>query len=111
MKVTSERFLDGNGGKYSPSILRIGAGHSVDVADVSISRNVDTIIEFGANVQRLEEAITSTRAKLRHVSNEIWNVQERVRVLANASRYTLSRDWEIRVDEKSKWIDMIEHLA
>ena len=102
MKITSERFLDGNGSKYSPSILRIGAGHSMDVADVSISRNVDTVIEFGANMQRLEGAIISTRSKLKHISNEIWNVQERIRLLANASRYSLSRDWEIRIDEKSK---------
>ena len=43
LKIIEDRFVDGNGGKYNPSIVRVGSGQSLSVANVSIKNQVDAI--------------------------------------------------------------------
>ena len=38
-----DRFVDENGGKYNPSIVRVGSGQSLSVANVSLKNQVDAI--------------------------------------------------------------------
>lgn len=74
----------------------------MDVSNVTMSRKIDDLLETCSNAKRLEESITAMRTTLKNLLTEIWNVIQRIRVLAYASPYYLSRDWEIRIDEESK---------
>ena len=106
LKIIEDRFVDGNGGKYNPSIVRVGSGQSLSVANVSLKNQVDTILSEGINPVRLKKSISHLNAELCRIQIEIQNLQRRVRVLFNASPYKLSKDWEIRVDEAN--FDKIE---
>ena len=99
LKVVDDRFVDGNGGKYNPSIVRVGIGQSHKVARVSLKNQVETILNEGTSLTNLENIISNSQHELRRLQKEIENLQRRVRALAHASPYPLSQDWEIRIDE------------
>jgi senataxin len=80
LKIVEDRFLDGNGSKYSPSIIRIGSGQSAAVASVALDEKVNKIIAQGTNLSQLEIIIRDTRKELKRLQNEIRNLQLRVRV-------------------------------
>ncbi len=80
LKIVQDRFLDGNGSKYSPSIIRIGSGQSSDVASVALDEKVNKIIAQGTNITQLETTVRDTRKELKRLQNEIRNLQLRVRV-------------------------------
>lgn len=101
LKIMEDRFFDGNGSKYSPSIIRIGSGQSSSVVSVSLDTIVAKKLEQGTNPTLLEGLIADSRKELRRLQGEIQNLQVRVRLIARSTPYFLSRDWEIRVDEAS----------
>jgi senataxin len=80
MKIIEERFVDGNGGRYNPSIVRIGLGHSPSVANVSLKKKMDQILSETMNPEKLDDLIESTRLELKRLQKEIENLQRRVRV-------------------------------
>ena len=80
LKIMEDRFLDGNGSKYSPSIIRIGSGQSAEVASVALDQKVNKIIAQGTNPTQLETIIRDTRKELKRLQIEIQNLQIRVRV-------------------------------
>lgn len=80
LKILEERFMDGNGTKYSPSIIRIGSGQSSAVASVALGERVNKIIGQGANPTHLESVIQDNRKELKRLQREIRNLQIRVRV-------------------------------
>ena len=80
MKIVEERFVDGNGGRYNPSIVRIGLGHSTSVANVSLKKKMDQILSEAMNPEKLDALIDSTRLELKRLQKEIENLQRRIRV-------------------------------
>jgi hypothetical protein len=80
LKVMEDRFLDGNGSRYSPSIIRIGSGQSAAVASVALDQKINNIISQGSNPAQLETTIRDTRKELKRLQVEIQNLQIRVRV-------------------------------
>jgi senataxin len=80
LKIMENRFYDGNGCQYSPSIIRIGSGQSPDVASVALDQKVNKIISLGSNPEQLDKIIVDTRKELKRLHNEIENLQIRVRV-------------------------------
>ncbi len=80
LKIVEDRFLDGNGSKYSPSIIRLGSGQSAAVASVALDARVNKIIAQGTNISQLETIIRESRQELKRLQNEIHKLQLRVRV-------------------------------
>lgn len=89
LKIMEDRFLDGNGSRYSPSIIRIGSGQSSAVASVALNEKVNKIIAQGTNPAQLETAINETRKELKRLQIEIRNLQLRVRVSAIRVRFVM----------------------
>ena len=79
-KIMTDKFLDGNGCKYSPSMTRVGFAPSSAVSSLTLKAKLDKTISQGSNPSKLETAIVTTRAELRRFQNEIRNLQLRVRV-------------------------------
>ena len=102
VKIMNDRFVDGNGAKYAPSIVRVGAGIvNSKVKPVGLKEMVDSIIAYGADVTTLESIISSGRQKLRRIQKEIQKLKVRIQSIVNACPYDICADWEIRIDEAS----------
>jgi senataxin len=101
MKILDDRFMDGNGGKYKPSLVRVGSGCSPSVSNVTLDNKVNQITAIGSKPKELEDSIVALRKDLKRTQIEIGNLQRRIQLVANASTYLLSRDWEIRIDEQN----------
>ena len=102
VKIMSDRFVDGNGLKYSPSIVRVGAGvvNSI-VKCVGLKETVDSIIAQGADICQLESIIASERLELRRIQKEIQKLKARIQAIVDSCPYDICEDWEIRIDENS----------
>ncbi|KAL7529068.1 hypothetical protein ACHAXR_002781, partial [Thalassiosira sp. AJA248-18] len=102
MKIMSDRFVDGQGAKYSPSIVRVGAGiTSSKVKSVGLTQAVDSIIAHGADVSNLEQIIVTGRQNLKRFQNEIHKLRMRIQAMVECCPYRISSEWEIRIDEAS----------
>jgi len=102
VKIMNDRFVDGKGSKYSPSIVRVGAGSTnPQVSGVGLKDVVNRIIEEGSDVNKLEEIISNGRRELGRLQKEIQRLRARIRAIVDASPYPISSDWEIRVDEEN----------
>lgn len=102
LKIMSDRFVDGKGTKYSPSIVRVGAGSTnPKVSSVGLKDVVNRIIEEGSDVSKLEDIVGTGRRELRRLQKEIQKLRARIRAIVDASPYPISSDWEIRVDEEN----------
>ena len=102
VKIMSDKFVDGKGSKYSPSIVRVGAGSTnPKVSSVGLKDVVNRIIEEGSDVNKLEEIITNGRRELGRAQQEIQKLRARIRAIVDASPYAISSDWEIRIDEEN----------
>ena len=56
-KIIESRFVDGNGGKYSPSVIRVGNGQSASVIDVSLDERVEAIVGESSNMEILATTV------------------------------------------------------
>jgi senataxin len=102
IKIMAERFVDGNGGKYSPSIVRVGAGiTNPKIESVALKQAVDSIIMQGSDLTKLENYIATQRQNLKRCQSEIHNLRTRIQAMVECCPYKISSDWEIRVDETS----------
>ncbi len=102
VKIMSDRFVDGKSSKYSPSIVRVGAGSTnPKVSSVGLKDVVNRIIEEGSDVSKLEEIISNGRKELGRLQKEIQKLRARIRAIVDASPYAISSDWEIRIDEEN----------
>ena len=102
VKIMSDRFVDGKGSTYSPSIVRVGAGSTnPKVSSVGLKDVVNRIIEEGSDVNKLEEIISNGRRELGRLQKEIQKLRARIRAIVDASPYAISSDWEIRIDEEN----------
>lgn len=102
VKIMNDRFVDGKGSKYSPSIVRVGAGSTnPKVSSVGLKDVVNRIIEEGSDVNKLEEIIATGRRELGRLQKEIQKLRARIRAIVDASPYAISSDWEIRIDEEN----------
>lgn len=99
-KVMSDKFVDGNGSKYSPSIVRVGAGIVSDVAKkVSLQVLVNSIIQQGA--ESVESIVDNGRKKLKQMQREIQKLKARIQGLVEACPYQICEDWEVRIMEEA----------
>lgn len=102
LKIMTDKFVDGQGGKYSPNIVRVGAGITNPKFDVvSLKRAVDTIIQSSSDMAKLDQIIAISRKTLKRFQKEIRKLRERIIAMVESCPYAISADWEIRIDEES----------
>lgn len=101
LKIMEDGFVDGQGRRYNPSMIRVGVGQGNAVRDVSLENKVDTIFSENMDAQQLQSSIAGYRTELSRISGDIANLRRRVHALQNATSWPLSSDWEIRIDEDS----------
>lgn len=101
MKIMSSGFVDGNGSRYNPSMVRIGVGQSATVKDVALEAKVDALLSERKDIAKLEASIVGYRVELVRIQNEISKLRRRIQALSVASPWPLSKEWEIRIDEET----------
>jgi senataxin len=106
MKIMEDGFIDGQGRRYNPSMIRVGVGQGNAVRDVSLENKVDAIFSEFSDAEQLQTSIAGYRAELSRVTKEIANLRRRAHAIEIASPWPLSSDWEIRIDEEN--FDTIE---
>ncbi|KAL7551881.1 hypothetical protein ACHAWF_015092 [Thalassiosira exigua] len=84
---TQKCFLQGT--KYSPSIVRVGAGiTNAKVKSIGLQQQVDSIIAQGSDVTKLESIIINGRRNLKRFQNEIHKLRVRIQALIDAVPYS-----------------------
>ena len=102
LKIMSDKFVDGQGGKYCPSITRVGAGITCPkIESVTLKQSVDNIIAQGCDVTRLENTIVAQRQNLQRIQKEMHKLRTRLKAMVDCCPYEISSEWEIRIDEAS----------
>ena len=95
----TDGFVDGNGSRYNPSMVRIGVGQSLAVKDVALETKVDAYLDVGSDLNQLEASIAGYRIELIRMQKDISKLRRRIQAITLASPWPLSREWEIRIDE------------
>jgi senataxin len=102
LKIMSDKFVDGQGGKYCPNITRVGAGiTSPKIESVTLKQLVDNIIAQGCDVTKLENTIVALRQNLQRIQKEMHKLRARLKAMVDCCPYEISSEWEIRIDEAS----------
>ncbi|GKY98248.1 hypothetical protein MPSEU_000782500 [Mayamaea pseudoterrestris] len=101
LKIMEDGFIDGQGRRYNPSIIRVGVGQSANVRAVALETKVDSIISEHMDAGKLESAIAGYRSELGRITTDIANLRKRCQAIATASPWPLSRNWEIRINEET----------
>uniref|UniRef100_A0A7S4R0A1 WW domain-containing protein n=2 Tax=Ditylum brightwellii TaxID=49249 RepID=A0A7S4R0A1_9STRA len=101
LKIMEDGFIDGNGCRYNPSMVRIGVGQSEAVKDVNLGGRVDALLAEGKDIGKLDAAVAGYRVELGRIQNDIARLRRRVYALNNASPWPLSKEWEMRIDEET----------
>lgn len=102
LKIMSEKFVDGQGGKYCPSITRVGAGiTNPKIESVTLKQSVDNIIAQGCDLAKLENATVAQRQNLTRIQKEMHKLRTRLKAMVECCPYEISSEWEIRIDEAS----------
>jgi senataxin len=101
LKIMEDGFVDGQGRRYNPSMIRVGVGQSHQVRDVALANKVDAIFADHMDAQQLQASIAGYRTELTHIARDIANVRRRAQAIESATPWPLSKDWEIRIDEDS----------
>jgi len=97
-KIMSDGFIDGNGMRYNPSVVRVGVGQSTAVKDVSLQSKVNELIEEAKDVTKLQQAIAGYKFELSRIHSDITKLRRRLCALNKACPWPLSKGWEIRTD-------------
>ena len=99
LKIMKNGFVDGQGTRYNPSIVRVGVGQSDAVQAVSLGAKVDAFLSEARDAAKIEAAINGYRSELQRIQQDIFRLRKRIQALSRGVPYPLSRDWEARVDE------------
>lgn len=101
LKIMEDGFIDGNGMRYNPSIVRIGSGQSASVKDVCLEDKVETYLADSEDISKLDNTIEGLKGECRRIHGDITKLRQRMNAMKTAAPYPLSKDWEIRIDEES----------
>lgn len=99
LKIMEDGFIDGQGNRYNPSMIRVGTGHSSAVRAVSLDTKVDTILEDHSDLGRLDSSINGYKHELQRISMDIADLRRKLQLIKSACAWPLSKDWEIRIDD------------
>jgi len=99
LKIMEDGFIDGQGNRYNPSMIRVGSGMGDAVRSIGLEAKVDAIFSENVDIARLESSIDGYRMELTRITQDIARFRRRVHAIATASPWPLSRNWEIRIHE------------
>jgi senataxin len=99
LKIMEDGFIDGQGKRYNPSMIRVGVGQSPAVRAVALENRVDTIFADHTDVQQLQASMLGYRSELSRISRDIASFRRRANAIQSACQWPISKDWEIRIDE------------
>ena len=122
-RIMQRGFLDGNGNKYNPSILRVGGGKSDAVQDVSLERMVDAAdLALGdgqgqgqgqghtTDLDR-RRALQRIAAEMRACVQDVYRLQSLLLNLRLAfCQHPIPTGWELRVDGNTALPYWVDHL-
>lgn len=110
LRIMEKGFVDGNGGKYFPTILRVGVGSkNPKIKSVTLEDLVDK--ELGVSEQSTNrlDAIEQLNAQITSMIKDVAFLQSMLVNLRMAyAQCRLPQDFELRVDGKSGqpyWVD------
>ncbi|KAL7548333.1 hypothetical protein ACHAWF_011620, partial [Thalassiosira exigua] len=109
LKIMADSFVDGNGCRYNPSIVRIGRGQSTSVKDVCLEEKVESYISESSDFSKLERTIEGYKAECRRIHADITKLRQRMNAIKSAAPYPLAKDWEIRIDEDTARVFFVNH--
>jgi senataxin len=101
LKIFEDGFVDGQGNRYNPSMIRVGVGTGDAVRAVALETKVDSILSEHMDIARLESSVNGYRMELSRINQDITKNRKRLHAIQTASTYSLSKDWEIRVDDET----------
>jgi len=101
LKIMHDGFVDGNGCRFNPVMVRVGKGQSDDVRDIALEGRVGSLIAESKDIQRIESTIAGIRLELGRIKGDINRLQKRAQAILHAAPWDLSTDWEIRIDEST----------
>lgn len=109
LKIMEDGFVDGNGCRYNPSVVRLGRGKSTLVKDVSLEEKVEGYISDAMDTTKLENSIEGYKAECRQIHGDITKLRQRMNAIKKAAPYPLAKEWEIRVDEDTCRVYFVNH--
>lgn len=98
LKIMDDGFVDGNGCRYNPSMVRVGTGQGEAVRDISLQAKIDAVVKEGKDLSKLQTSMAALKSELSKTREMIISLRHRIRAIANAAPYPLSNNWEIRID-------------
>eukprot|EP01036_Dinobryon_divergens_P030769 gene30770-40065_t len=116
-RIIDRGFVDGNGGRYNPNILRVGGGKSDSVKIVSLEETIEKESAFYANSSKSnnparQSKLQSLQERIRCVVKESMTVQSYLFNLKTA--YDISKPlpphYELRVSPESGLPYWVDHL-
>ena len=99
LKIMKDGFIDGQGTRYNPSIVRVGVGQSEAVQAVSLEAKVDAFLSEARDAAKIEAAMNGYRSEMQRIQQDIFKLRKRIQALSRGAPYPLSQDWEARIDE------------
>ena len=99
LKIMKDGFIDGQGTRYNPSIVRVGVGQSEAVHAVSLEAKVDAFLSEARDAAKIEAAMNGYRSEMQRIQQDIFKLRKRIQALSRGAPYPLSQDWEARIDE------------
>lgn len=109
LKIMEDGFIDGNGCRYNPSIVRIGRGQSASVKDVCLEVKVESYITLAMDVTKLECTIEGYKDNCRRLHSDIAKLRHCMNAMKSAASYPLAKDWEIRINEDTEKVYFVNH--
>jgi len=91
LKIIQDGFIDGNGLRYNPTIVRIGSGQSASVKAVCLEDKVEQYLSDSMDVSKLDNTIESFKGECRKINSDITKLRQRMNAMKNASPYPLSK--------------------
>jgi len=108
LRIIEDGFIDGQGRRYNPAMVRIGRGQSERVRAVSLDQLVDDFMR--ENEQVLKHRVQHLHAELTHHQQILLFSRAKLRALIREIKYPISKDWNVTVGDDLRII-YINHFT
>eukprot|EP01039_Chlorochromonas_danica_P005350 gene5350-5886_t len=110
LRILENKFLDGSGNRYSPSIVRVGAGRTSQVSSVALEVLVEAELCLGQTIDQKKDRLQDLHNEIRQRLKEIVNLQTMLINMKTAfERHNpLPEGWELRISSDTAqpyWVD------
>lgn len=100
LRIIEDGFVDGQGRRYNPSMVRVGRGQSERVRAVSLDQQVDDFLR--ESEQMLRQRLMLLREEMASRQQALLVSRAKVRALMREVRHPLPYKWEARVTDDLK---------